>query len=304
MPDELLKGGSRQSQWPLPDFSDDAPATLFDDGLSGSLPSAGGQSGQDPDCRVQGHMQFIDPFSGFQTPFTWPDWEAGSGLVDDDDEGLSFLIASPGDILSETQWQVHMPEVQRQRQGQATTPVDQSPRQRRKTWMAMSPQGSCIEPDALMPEKMLNAISSPDLGGLELSSEDHQLLHHYRTHVSAIMMPTLAPTMNPYLQVYLPLAIQARDSPAQQALLHAILAVAALNKAQLTADHRPLYRNQAREHRDQAFRRVSKIVSTKQMATQPMDESDGSKHALLAAAITLTTIEVGHLAGQRKENKC
>ncbi|OAL18775.1 hypothetical protein AYO20_11709 [Fonsecaea nubica] len=219
-------------------------------------------------------------------------------LLDDEDYfGFSFRLPSPASLQSDTQPETPTTLCTPQRVHRVTAD-EPGPDRKRKLWMTpdygigMSSRTVHVLSHALMPEKILNRVPPAYIGGPELSTENRELLQHYRTHVCEMMMPTSAPTMNTYLRLYLPLAVQARNSPAKQALSHAILAVAALNKAQLTPSHRQLYRDQVREHHEQATSMIKKIISAKQTTCQSTEEPDESKHALLTAAITLTTIEV------------
>ncbi|KAL2421123.1 hypothetical protein ABEF91_008336 [Exophiala dermatitidis] len=123
------------------------------------------------------------------------------------------------------------------------------------------------------------------------SHETRQLLHHYRTHVCQLMMPTEAPSHNPWLQLYLPIAVQEPTSAAKQALLHSILAVSAFNQAGLRRSKGQPFRAQATEHSKKAARLLcSGDFTAEQSRGNEVDSTN--KKALLAAALTMTTIEV------------
>lgn len=53
------------------------------------------------------------------------------------------------------------------------------------------------------------------------------LLDYYRHMVTGIMMPTIDPTSNPWLQIYFPLGLGEPSTPIQLALRHALMSVAA-----------------------------------------------------------------------------
>lgn len=150
-------------------------------------------------------------------------------------------------------------------------------------------------PDDLAPEKALNATSLGAGTGSALSDAARGLIHHYKVHISEVMMPTSAPKCNPYLQIYMPLALQEPRTSPKLALLHAMLAVAATHKAHVALTQRELFLNQANESRKQAELMISEAMAGRRHSTQQTPEVDESNHALLAAAITLTTVEVSTL---------
>lgn len=137
-------------------------------------------------------------------------------------------------------------------------------------------------------------LSSPVVPPIELSAlskTTRKLLYHYQMHVCQLMMPTAAPSHNPWLKLYLPIALQEPTTAAKQALLHAILAVAAFNQAELNTNDPQSSRLQAVEHSEKAARLVKAIVSVNDHAAV----TDAlNKQALLAAALTMTTIEVNN----------
>lgn len=256
------------------------------------------QDDQYSDSQTQDYSQVAGRFDLPETPLLWPE-EILTELEDDTELGLSLRTPSLTSVQLEMQ-RSHQDAQMRtfRQQGQNTNEFDRRPHQTQNSWITteyekiMPSRELCILSDALMPEKILNTIPPTYIGGPELSTKDRELLHHYRTRVCEAMMPTLAPAMNPYLRLYLPLAIQAQNSPSKDALLHAMLAVAALNRAQLAPAHLQQYREQATKHHDQATSRIHQIIATKQAAPQQGEASVESKYALLAAAIMMTTIDV------------
>lgn len=125
----------------------------------------------------------------------------------------------------------------------------------------------------------------------EISEDAIRLLDHYRVHVSQLMMPTSAPSHNPWLQLYLPLALQEPRTPAKSCLLFGLLAVAAFNKAFLPNVGDDDYLQQAKESKDKASNILKSIVDPLLRAGEIV-QSATEKHALLAAILTMTTIEV------------
>ena len=119
-----------------------------------------------------------------------------------------------------------------------------------------------------------------------------RLLDHYRSHVCQLMMPTSAPAHNPYLRLYLPMALQKPSNLVKEWLLFGILSVAAFNQAQLSPENRSLYRNKASEYKDKAAHLLKACVAKAQEDVSAIVDSATDKQALLAAAITMTTIGV------------
>ncbi|KAH7417789.1 fungal-specific transcription factor domain-containing protein [Cadophora sp. MPI-SDFR-AT-0126] len=139
---------------------------------------------------------------------------------------------------------------------------------------------------------------SPSLPNLNnLPAPLSELVHHYRTVVSQQMMPTCSPSQNPWLQLYLPLALQEPRTEPKQVLLHAILAVSAFSRAGLASGEGEKYRLQGVQHGEEAVRRLRKAIDEgkgnwpgKGKEKKEMDPVD--KQALLAAALTISTIDV------------
>ncbi|KAH7309294.1 fungal-specific transcription factor domain-containing protein [Rhexocercosporidium sp. MPI-PUGE-AT-0058] len=129
---------------------------------------------------------------------------------------------------------------------------------------------------------------SPSLPNLtNLPTSFSELVHHYRTHVSQLMMPTASDSQNPWLQLYLPLALQEPRTEPKQVLLHAILSVSAFSRAGLaTKEDEGRYVDQGVKHGEEAVRRLRGVVDGRGV------EDAVDKQALLAAALTISTIDV------------
>jgi hypothetical protein len=148
-------------------------------------------------------------------------------------------------------------------------------------------------PRALAPREV--AVLPPPTR-LNDSQTVEKLLHHYRTHVARLMMPTSAPSQNPYLCIYLPLALQNPSGDAKEGLLLAILAVAAFNKAELDPVDAKTYRNQAINFAERAatiLKSYTRPGADGKQRPGPVSEVD--RKALLATVVTMTTIEVSYL---------
>lgn len=126
----------------------------------------------------------------------------------------------------------------------------------------------------------------------ELSTVSDALIRHFRTHTCHLMMPILAPSQNPWLTFYLPTALKEPATPSTICLLHALLAVAAFNKAELSSREKTAFRLRGLEHKSMAenlLRSIVEDLETRHTATHDITD----KQSLLAAALTMTSIEVG-----------
>ncbi|KAH8891128.1 hypothetical protein GQ53DRAFT_865866 [Thozetella sp. PMI_491] len=108
-------------------------------------------------------------------------------------------------------------------------------------------------------------------------------------------MPTSAPSLNPWLRIYLPLALQKPTTAAKKCLLYAILSVAAFNKAELADGDRAQVQRQAGEYKDRAASMLRQCLADlrQRLPNQANDQGDATdSQALLAAGLTMTTVEI------------
>lgn len=154
------------------------------------------------------------------------------------------------------------------------------------------------------PPPLLDFVAGPSHSeipaGPETSSTE-ALLHHWRTHICPLMMPTWAPSKNPYLQIFLSMALSDPPSRPKRCLLLAMLASAAFSRAELARDDKAELQRQAGDFKEQADAILKEIAGNSASATS-MDEV--GKKSLLAAALTMTTVEVfsGEQKGTAYEN--
>lgn len=118
-----------------------------------------------------------------------------------------------------------------------------------------------------------------------------ELLDHYRTHVCGLMMPTTAPSRNPWLHLYLPLALKGPPSSPNEALLYGILSVSAYNRANLTPEKRDSFFKLGKEYSEKASATLRSVLKSSEWVFD-LEKHVESSHALMAACLTLTTIEV------------
>ncbi|KAH8168986.1 fungal specific transcription factor domain-containing protein [Sarocladium implicatum] len=148
---------------------------------------------------------------------------------------------------------------------------------------------------------LLNALSGDTANGSKmplatlnlaaLPTDIRELLDHYRSHVCGLMMPTTAPSRNPWLHLYLPLALQGPPASPNEALLYGILSVSAYNRANLTPEKREGLQKQGKEYSEKAAATLRSVLQSGAW-TFDLEQHAESSHALMAAALTLTTIEV------------
>ncbi|KAJ3467824.1 hypothetical protein MRS44_005388 [Fusarium solani] len=149
--------------------------------------------------------------------------------------------------------------------------------------------------EATSPDVELEPSSSFET---EVTSEaTRKLLDHYRTHVCQLMMPTSAPSHNPWLQLYLPLAVKSPSSLPQQILLYAILAVTSFNRSYLVPSSRVHDMKKGREYNERAVVLMRSIFDSEDPSAV-VGEDKNARQALMAAALTLTTAEVFSGASQ------
>lgn len=139
------------------------------------------------------------------------------------------------------------------------------------------------------------SLNLPFDGCKKMPSTVSRLLDHYRTHACQLMMPTLAPLHNPWLRLYLPLALQEPATAPKQVLLYAILSVAAFNRAHLSSTDKEVYQKQAKDFNEKAVSLLKHALDAA-LASEGLLDDKTTKQALMAAALTLTTAEVRNLA--------
>jgi len=104
-------------------------------------------------------------------------------------------------------------------------------------------------------------------------------------------MPTTAPSRNPWLHLYLPLALKGPPSSPNEALLYGILSVSAYNRANLTPEKRDTFFKLGKEYSEKASATLRSVLQSSEWAFD-LEKNVESSHALMAASLTLTTIEV------------
>ncbi|XXG94081.1 hypothetical protein Hte_000333 [Hypoxylon texense] len=146
-------------------------------------------------------------------------------------------------------------------------------------------------PEPLPRSRQATLPNNDEVRLIESTDNVRTLVHHWQTHVCHLMMPTLAPSHNPWLRLYLPMALQEPRTRERSCLLYSILATAAFNKAELSRDGRSLYRNLAREFKAKAEALLDTIVEA--LSGEGTGTGDMTNaQALLAATLTMTSVEV------------
>jgi hypothetical protein len=114
------------------------------------------------------------------------------------------------------------------------------------------------------------------------------LLEHWRSYICPIMIPTAAPSKNPYLQIYLPMALSEPQTEAKKCLLLAMQSVAGHSKAELSPKDKMQLKLHATELKEEAGLLLRQLVTNPDLQT--LDNID--KESLVTAALTMTTVEV------------
>ncbi|KGO43666.1 Protein of unknown function DUF3468 [Penicillium expansum] len=119
--------------------------------------------------------------------------------------------------------------------------------------------------------------------------DDHEvlLIRHYREVVGHIMMPAIDSPRNPWLQIYLPLALARSPDRTTLALRHAILAVSALHRAQPSGSERQSLLVRAKVYALDAAQLVDNCLSD-----SDAEYAEAQKHALLACTLSLISSNV------------
>ncbi|KAF2491836.1 hypothetical protein BU16DRAFT_565532 [Lophium mytilinum] len=117
------------------------------------------------------------------------------------------------------------------------------------------------------------------------SPEERQLLHYWITNLSGMMIPTPRQD-NPFQTIFIPLALSAADAgdsaSGNAALLHAIYALSAFNRAQVSATKNHFLSVGTKHH----------LKSLEYLRCNLVKTDESQKEALLAAIIAMSSIEV------------
>lgn len=124
--------------------------------------------------------------------------------------------------------------------------------------------------------------TSPD----DQSNDD--LLDYYKHIVTGVMMPTIDPSSNPWLQIYFPLALGEPSTPSQLALRHALMSVAAYQRAYHEGKSKQQDIQKGLHHEQEASRILEQAVDS----GTPSNPSLRDKCTSLAAALGLISIDI------------
>ncbi|KAG5801695.1 hypothetical protein H9Q74_000035 [Fusarium xylarioides] len=117
---------------------------------------------------------------------------------------------------------------------------------------------------------------------------DNDLLNYYRTTVTSVMMPTIDPLSNPWLQIYLPLASGEPCTPSKLALRHALMSVAAYQRACREKQSKQQDMRLGYHHEQEASRILKSVLQCHTPANQTVDD----KSTTLAAALGLISVDI------------
>ncbi|KAI6081276.1 hypothetical protein F4821DRAFT_249677 [Hypoxylon rubiginosum] len=157
--------------------------------------------------------------------------------------------------------------------------------------LATPVQSTADSPEPRSRSRQAALTNSDEVLLIESTDNVRTLVHHWKTHVCHLMMPTLAPSQNPWLRLYLPMALQEPRTRERSCLFYSILATAAFNKAELSWEGKSLYRNLAREFKAKAEALLDTIVEALSGESTGTGDMTNAQ-ALLAATLTMTSVEV------------
>ncbi|EXK80659.1 hypothetical protein FOQG_14796 [Fusarium oxysporum f. sp. raphani 54005] len=114
------------------------------------------------------------------------------------------------------------------------------------------------------------------------------LLDYYRTIVTGVMMPTIDPSSNPWLQIYYPLASGEPSTPSKLSLRHALMSVAAYQRACRGGHSKQQDMQLGYQHEQEASSILQSVVECQASADQTATEMSTT----LAAALGLISIDI------------
>ncbi|KAM0228561.1 hypothetical protein ACHAPO_010639 [Fusarium lateritium] len=141
-------------------------------------------------------------------------------------------------------------------------------------------------PDRLQPW-MGNHVKSLSKSIPSDSAHD-DLLQHYRSIVTGVMMPTIDHMSNPWLHIYLGLALGEVSSKSQSALRHALISVAAYQRGCLQGGSGRGDIHTARLQGQEAEALLQQVANSEEPHAQNLKE----KCTAVAAALSLISIDV------------
>ncbi|KAF2021827.1 hypothetical protein BU24DRAFT_488166 [Aaosphaeria arxii CBS 175.79] len=124
---------------------------------------------------------------------------------------------------------------------------------------------------------------------LRSESVQDDLLHHYRSIVTGVMMPTIDSASNPWLQIYFNLAFGNPSTTSQSSLRHALISVAAYQRASQQRGSRQKDIERARSYGQKAEKLLEQVAN---IGEGQHTQSLRDKCTSVAAALSLISIDV------------
>ncbi|KAF4957601.1 hypothetical protein FSARC_11240 [Fusarium sarcochroum] len=106
--------------------------------------------------------------------------------------------------------------------------------------------------------------------------------------VTSVMMPTIDPLSNPWLQIYFPLASGEPSTPSKLALRHALMSVAAYQRACREGRSKQQDMRLGYQHEQEASRILKSVLECHLSTNQTIDD----KSTTLAAALGLISVDI------------
>ncbi|EXJ92920.1 hypothetical protein A1O3_01476 [Capronia epimyces CBS 606.96] len=147
-----------------------------------------------------------------------------------------------------------------------------------------------LNADGANNKNSLHSSAPPTRPDEQFSDIDTDLLAYFQNTVCPIMLPSLDDVRNPWLQIYIPMALHNERSQGRTALRHALMSVAASHLTQRDDSNRARYHERANFHQDRATDILTSILSHDAVSMGAIE-----KCTILAAALTLITAHIwGH----------
>lgn len=200
-------------------------------------------------------------------------------------------VASPAEVGQRNHGSESAASVECVSEGTNTTPDQSAGDNVEAWWMDDANDVDCDESEAALTMISIKQRIQPQVTTYvsSASPEERSLLHYWITELSGMLIPTPRYD-NPFRTIFIPLALAASDltrkSSGNVALLHAIYAISAFNRARIPSS--PDYlEDLGTEHHEISLHHLRKALSQ-------VDAEADSQHqeAVLATIITMSSIEV------------
>ncbi|KIW34721.1 uncharacterized protein PV07_01479, partial [Cladophialophora immunda] len=147
-------------------------------------------------------------------------------------------------------------------------------------------------------DRLQASNSTGYLGDRRLVPDDRDtdLLAYFQNTICPIMLPSLDAVRNPWLQIYMPMALRREQTRGRAALRHALMSVAASHLTHRDERDRARYQERAKFHQDKAIKILTSMLLQDMARLKELE-----KCTILAAALALITT---HIWGRDERSDC